>query len=69
MKRQHEGECIAFLNHHIASHLLVDVFDLPSPLIPFFLSCIVSSLADGDNDRLLTEKDYKEYCSCIVGES
>lgn len=58
-KDQYKDEDIPSLNHHIASHLLVDVFDLPSSLIPFFLSCAVSSVADGDRERLLTEMDYK----------
>ncbi|KAK8818587.1 hypothetical protein WA538_003900, partial [Blastocystis sp. DL] len=60
-KHQYENEDISTLNHHVALHLLEDTFDLPSSLISFFLSSVVSSIASGDGNRLLTEADYKEF--------
>ena len=67
-KHQYENEDISTLNHHVALHLLEDTFDLPSSLISFFLSSVVSSIASGDGNRLLTEADYKECVCHTVGE-
>lgn len=64
-KHQYENEDISTLNHHVVLHLLEDTFDLPSSLISFFLSSVVSSIASGDGNRLLTEADYKE-CVCHI---
>ena len=62
-KHQYEDEDISTLNHHMALHILEDTFDLPSSLISFFLSSVISSVASGDDNILLTEADYKE-CVC-----